>query len=73
MPGKTSALQAIHILCLSLQSSYVAGKVTTPEESNLLAKELACRTIANPSLKEILLTAHDINKLKKLKNQMVKT
>lgn len=55
MPGKTPALQPIHGLWLSLKSHYVAGKVTTPEESNLLGKQATCRTIANSSLIQILL------------------
>lgn len=40
MAGKTPALQPVHGLCLSLQSHYVAGKVTTPEESSLLVKQV---------------------------------
>lgn len=33
----------------------LAGKVTTPEESNLLGKQAICRTIANSGLIQILL------------------
>lgn len=54
MPGKAAALQPISDLCPILQSHYVAGKVTTPEESNLLAKQVDCRTTANSRVKHNL-------------------
>lgn len=54
-PGKTPALQPLHGLCLSLQTHCVPGKVTSPEESNLLEKQVAGRMSANSSVKQILL------------------